>query len=108
MVSDHISVLESWLRHDLVVFRIDAVVPSYDVAQADAESVVTVHPLDEFCHVVRLFGKVGQLASFADLRVCYDDYVMVCVILGVLLHHEIIFLDVLFDFLVEKSLTFES
>ena len=107
MVSYYISVVEARLCHDAVVFRIDGVVPSHDVAEADAECVVSVHSLHELRHVVSLLCQVCKFASLADLRVCDHDDIVVGVILGVLLNYKLILLYVFFDLLVEKGLAAE-
>ena len=102
MVADDISVIYACLCHNLVVLRVDAVVPAHDVAQAYSEGVVSVHTLHELGHIIGLCRQVGQLAPFADLRVGDDDEVVVGVVLGVLCDDEVIFLYFIFDFLVEE------
>ena len=107
MVSDHISVVDAGSGHDFVVFRVDGMIPSDYVAEADSECVVSVHSLDEFSDVVRMLLEVRKLVPFADLRVSDDDDVVVCIVLRVLLDNEIIFLYLRIDLLVEQCLTFQ-
>ena len=102
MVADYISVVDSRSGHYFIVFGINAVIPSHYVTQTKAECVISVHLLYIFSHVVGLFRKVSQFAPFADLRVCYDDDIVICVILVILLQDEVIFLDIFTHFLVEE------
>ena len=80
-------------------------IPSYYVTQTKTEGVISVHTLYKFSHIVGLLSKVCQFAPFADLRVCYDNDIVICIILVILLQDEVIFPDVLLNFLIEESLS---
>ena len=108
VVADDISVVETRLCHNFIILRVNAMIPSHDIAQTDTECVVSVHFLYEPSHIFCLFLKIGKFASFADLRVGDYDYVVICVILGVFLHDEVIPFYIFLQFLVKKGSPFEG
>ena len=107
MVADDISVFEAAVAHDLVVLRIDAVVPSYDVSEAQSERIVSVRFLYERGDVIRMFLKFREFATLADLRVGDDDEIVAGVVLFISFDEEIVFSDIIRYLLIEKGLSLQ-
>ena len=108
VVSDDIPVIETGLVHYLVIFRIDAVVPSYDVAKTESECIFSVNLLYICGDILGMFRKLRKFVPVADLWVCDYDDIVVCVILGILFHDKVVALHLFLYLLIEKVLALEG
>ena len=65
-------------------------IPANDISKAKAEDIITIKSLDKLANILCMYCKFRELVCFADLRVCDNDKVVICVILSLLLYNKII------------------